>query len=207
MVILLIAMVTLAALGYASLFSLAAIVPLVAIFPLKLLSWTEALQSIRPKLLILIAASFGLATALEKTGVAAHLAAGLSAIFRRGGAYTSLLGIFLATNLLSLVISNAAAAAIMYPIAKSLAEHNDLISQKAVLYCLMAGASLVTMTPISYQTHIFVWKAGGYTWAHFLCFGAPLFFMSLGLTPLITLYVWPAAPLILANATNLTTAL
>jgi di/tricarboxylate transporter len=107
------------------LFAFAGVVGIVAVC-IRLITWRQALESIQGSLLLLIACSFALAIALERTGVASNIARGLAFIFRPGGAYTQLMGIFLATSLLTNVISNAAAASVMYPIVVSLCKDTGL---------------------------------------------------------------------------------
>ncbi len=110
------------------------------------------------------------------------------------------MGIFLATTLLTNVISNAAAASVMYPIVVSMVDETGL-SLKAALFTLMCAASYAFLTPIGYQTNLFVQRAGGYTWGNFFYFGGPLTVICLLVTPLISMFAWPAVPISTVNAT------
>ncbi len=197
--VLVVAMVVLAVF-FDLLFAFAGVVSIVAVM-LRVITWNQALASIQGSLLLLIACSFALAIALEKTGVAANIARGLAFIFRPGGTYTQLMGIFLATTLLTNVISNAAAASVMYPIVVSMVKDTGL-SLKAALFTLMCSASFAFLTPIGYQTNLFVQRAGGYTWGNFFYFGGPLTLLCLLITPLISMFAWPAAPGPILNVTH-----
>ena len=183
------------------LFAFAGVVSIVAVC-IRVITWKQALESIQGSLLVLIACSFALSVALSRTGVAANISRGLSFIFKGGGAYTQLMGVFLATGLLTNVISNAAAASVMYPIVISLCEETGL-SVKAALFTLMIAASFAFITPIGYQTNLFVQKAGGYSWGDFFYFGGPLTLICLLVTPLIAMFAWPAPIPVMQNVTRI----
>lgn len=79
------------------------------------------------------------------------------------GTFGLLYGVYLATALLTALLSNASSAAIMVPIVLSLPD--DLIAGinvKAFIYCIMVAASADFSTPIGYQTNLMVWGPGGY---------------------------------------------
>jgi di/tricarboxylate transporter len=142
------------------------------------------MESIQGKLLVLVSSSLGLALAVERTGVAANFARALSAIFNSGGAYTQLMGIYLATTIVTSFVSSSAAASVMYPVVVSMVAETGL-SLKAAIYTLMISASFAYETPIEYQTNIIVQGAAGYGWYDFLKFGGPLTFICMCITPLI----------------------
>jgi len=57
----------------------------------------------------------------------------------------------------------------------------------AVLY----SASVALMTPIGYQTNTMVWGPGGYTFADFFRFGAPLNILYISVACLLLPLVFP----------------
>jgi len=90
-----------------------------------------------------------------------------------GGTVAIQVSMYLGTALLANVVSNNAAAALMYPIAITIAEDEDLDKPRTA-YLLMLAASASFAVPFAYQTNLMVYGAGGYTFQDFLRFGGPL---------------------------------
>ncbi len=107
-------------------------------------------------------------------------------------AYWALLVIFLATNLVTSVMSNAASVALLVPVATQLAPSLNLPPQ-ALLLTVLFGASQSFLTPMGYQTNLMVFGPGRYRFFDVARYGA-------GLTVLMTLLV---PGLILAQAGGL----
>ncbi len=79
------------------------------------------------------------------------------------GSIGLLYGVYLSTALLTSLLNNASAAALMVPIVFSF--QSSLVTGvnvKAFVYCIMVGASADFSTPIGYQTNLMVWGPGGY---------------------------------------------
>ena len=144
-----------------------------AIIGFRILSPGEARDSIDFDVIVVIGAAFGLAAAVETSGLG-HAAAELVAGgFGRFGAPGTLAGIVLATVGLSAVITNNAAAALVLPIALSTATDFGIDARDAaVAVALSASASF--MTPVSYQTNLMVYGPGGYKFGDYMRLGAPL---------------------------------
>jgi len=140
-------------------------------------------------LLVAIGAALGLGAAVEQTGLAQTLAGGFVGMAGTS-TYAALVGLFATTVLISSVVTNNAAAVIMFPIAVSLAEG---ASQSPMPYAIVVliAASASFLTPIGYQTNLMVYGPGGYRFTDFLRLGAPLTLLvgalTVGLVPLI----WP----------------
>ncbi len=145
-------------------------------------SGREARRSVDWQVLIVIAASFGLGTALQNTGAAESIAISLIEL-AGGNAGISLAFMFAATALLSAVATNNAAAVIMFPIALTTA--NSLgVSLMPFVLTLMVAASASFATPIGYQTNLMVYGIGGYRFLDYLRIGIPLTLL-VGLTTII----------------------
>jgi di/tricarboxylate transporter len=144
------------------------------------------------QVLVVIAASFGIATGLQSSGAAATIAHWLIA-FAQDSPQTALAILFATTALLSALATNNAAAVLMFPIALSTAD-NLGVSLLPFAITLMLAASTSFATPIGYQTNLMVYGAGGYRFRDYLVFGLPLTLLvgvaSVVLTPLI----WPFTP-------------
>ncbi|VAW79527.1 Sulfate permease, Trk-type, partial [hydrothermal vent metagenome] len=124
------------------------------------------------QVLVVIAASFGIATALQRSGAAASIALTLIA-FAQGIPWLALALVFAATALFSAMATNNAAAVIMFPIALSTAESLGA-NPLTFAVTIMVAASASFATPIGYQTNLMVYGAGGYQFKDYLMFGTPL---------------------------------
>ncbi|CAG9467531.1 unnamed protein product [Pedinophyceae sp. YPF-701] len=145
----------------------------------KTLSVAEARRAVKWDVIITIAAAFGISRALENSGVAKAIA---DTLVRGGeamgvGDVSLYAAIYLATAVLSNVIANNAAAALMFPIAIEAAAQKGL-EPRLMLFTIMLGASAAFMSPFGYQTNLMVYGAGGYTFRNFIVFGGPLQIVS-----------------------------
>ena len=80
--------------------------------------------------------------------------------------------VYIATALLSELLTNNAAGAIMYPIA-AIAGDALKITPKDTSVAIMLGASAGFVNPFSYQTNLMVYAAGNYSVREFAIVGAP----------------------------------
>lgn len=90
-----------------------------------------------------------------------------------GGSAAIQVSMYLATALLSNIVANNAAAALMFPIAISVAEQEGL-NKDRMAFLLMLAASASFAVPFGYQTNLMVYGAGGYQFQDFVKFGGPL---------------------------------
>jgi len=147
-----------------------------------------ARRSVDWQILIVIAASFGLGSALQITGAAQTIAGSLIQV--AGGSPTvSLALMFIATALLTAVATNNAAAVIMFPIAMTTANRLD-VSVLPFVITLMVAASASFATPIGYQTNLMVFGVGGYRFSDYLRIGVPLTLVVGIATIVIVPQVW-----------------
>ena len=147
-----------------------------------------ARRSVDWQILIVIAASFGIGTALHNTGAAESIAISLIN-FAGGNPVTSLAVVFAVTALLSAVATNNAAAVIMFPIALTTANNLD-VSILPFVITLMVAASSSFATPIGYQTNLMVFGVGGYRFSDYLKLGLPLTIL-VGITAVLVVpQVW-----------------
>ena len=147
-----------------------------------------ARRSVDWQILIVIAASFGLGSALQISGAADHIAVSLIQI--AGNSPTLALALmFLVTALLTAIATNNAAAVIMFPIAMTTA-NNLGVSALPFVITLMVAASASFATPISYQTNLMVFGVGGYRFSDYLRIGVPLTLLVGVTTILVVPLVW-----------------
>ena len=141
------------------------------------------------EVLIAIAASFGLGHALEKTGAAQFIAASLIQL-AQGDPWVTLAVVYLVTMLFTELITNNAAAVLVFPIA--LATSGSLgVSFMPFAIAVMMAASASFSTPIGYQTNLMVYGPGGYRFTDYFRVGIPLNLLLCVVTVGLAPFVWP----------------
>ncbi len=147
----------------------------------------KARQSIDLSVLIVIAASFSLGAAMTKTGAANQLAQWLL-LSDSMAPWVALALVYLATVFFTELITNNAAAVLMFPIAVSVADQLGVDFMPFVI-AVMFAASASFMTSIGYQTNLMVMGPGGYRLVDYVRLGAPLSLIvaviSLTIIPLV----------------------
>ena len=133
----------------------------------------EARGSVDLDVILLIAASFAVGAAIETSGLASVVAGGLLRLFGDFGPRGTLLGIVLATVLLTELITNNAAAVLTFPIAL-VAGTSAGLDPRAVAVAVAVAASASFLTPIGYQTNTMVYGPGGYRFGDYAKLGLPL---------------------------------
>jgi di/tricarboxylate transporter len=133
----------------------------------------QARAGIEWPVLIVIGTSFGIGKAMETSGLAPFAATFVSDTAGRFGPAALLVIVYAVTLGFTILISNNAAAALMFPIALGVATASNLPFMPFALTIAFA-ASLEFMTPLGYQTNLMVMGPGGYRYADFLRFGGPL---------------------------------
>jgi len=133
----------------------------------------EAYEDIDWSVLLLIACMLPMGLVMQRSGVAAMLADGALAIAGPAGPQVALGAFYLVTSILTEFISNNAAAVVLVPIAIAAAQGLD-VSPLPFVVAVMLAASNSFMSPIGYQTNLFVFAPGGYRFIDFLRVGGPL---------------------------------
>lgn len=130
-------------------------------------------KSVDYNLIIIIALSLALGTAMMKTGVATLISDGLIPLFEPFGIIGLMAGLYLITTILAAYITNKAAVALIFPVALTMAFSQGLNPIPFVLLVAFASAANF-LTPIGYQTNLMVFGPGNYTFKDFFKIGAPL---------------------------------
>jgi di/tricarboxylate transporter len=155
----------------------------------RCVSTEGARRSIDWEVLLAIAASFAVGAALEKTGAAREIADRMIAL-AGGNPWISLAVLYGVTLLATELITNNAAAALMFPFAMDTASGLDVNFMPFVIAVMMA-ASAGFATPIGYQTNLMVYGPGGYRFSDYLKMGIPLDILVWIITVAIAPLVWP----------------
>jgi di/tricarboxylate transporter len=184
--VVLLAMVVLFTAGWVNIVT-AAMLAAGAMILLRCCTATVARQSIDWQVLIVIGASFGLGSALDKSGAAATIARNVVQL-TSGHPTATLAVVYALTMGFTALINNNAAAVLMFPIAKAAAGSLGAdLTPFAV--AIMLAASNDFATPLGYQTNLMVYGPGGYRFMDYVRFGGPLnglmFLTSVTLIPLV----------------------
>jgi di/tricarboxylate transporter len=124
-------------------------------------------------LLVIISSALVLAQSLTNTGLADGLAQALHAGLGDWGPTAALAGIFLATLVLTELMTNNAAAALVFPIAYGLAASFGVHWMPFVM-AVAYGASASFLTPYGYNTNLMVQNICGYHMRDYVRTGLPV---------------------------------
>ncbi len=145
---------------------------------------SEARDAVDLDVIIVIAAAFGVAAAVETSGLAQIVADGMVEAFDVFGPPGILTGVVVATVVLTGLVSNNASALLMFPIAVAAATGAGL-KPRGFAIAIAVASSVDFLTPIGYQTNTMVYGPGGYRFADYPRLGCPL-----TLLVVITLVRW-----------------
>ena len=156
----------------------------------RTISLSEVYESLDAQVLMLLASILSLGLALEKTGASKII--GDSLVYLSFGApeFMIVAALFLMTSLMTEIMSNTATAAILGPIALSMAKALEC-SEKPLLLAVMMGASMSFMSPIGYQTNTMIYSAGGFKFSDFLRVGTVLNVFTMIVGSALIVYFFP----------------
>ncbi len=184
-------MVLMAGLGWMTLLN-TALLATGAMLATGCLSMRAAGRSIDFATVGVLAAAVGLGATVTSSGLAAVIAELLTAI-GGGEPYIALVVVFVGCILMTNLITNAAAAALMFPIALSMAA--DLgVSFMPFVIVMMLGTSYAFLNPAGYQTNLMVYEPGGYKFGDYGRLGLPLTVLVGIVVLAITPIVYPFYP-------------
>ena len=132
----------------------------------------ELRRSVDLRLIMVIACSFALGAALDRSGVAALAATALGGL-AGGDPFRTLVLVYVAAVVFTELVTNNAAAVLVFPIAVSAAATVGADPMPFVIATMM-GASAGFITPIGYQTNLMVYGPGGYRFTDYVRLGLPL---------------------------------
>ncbi|HPE86934.1 MAG: SLC13 family permease [Bacteroidales bacterium] len=152
----------------------------------KIISANNYTRNISWDILITIACAFGISKAMQNSGVAEAIASGAIHLVKNMGPQMVLAMIYLITTVFTEVITNNAAAALVFPIALSAAAQMG-VNPTPFCIAITIAASASFSTPIGYQTNLIVQSLGNYTFKDYLKIGIPLNILSF----LVSVYIIP----------------
>lgn len=132
-----------------------------------------AYQTINWESILLIGGMLPMSLALEKTGISAAISEMLVAQLGGQSPVLLLAGIYLATSVLTMFISNTATAVLFAPIAVQSAMQMDA-SPLPFLFAVAVAASMCFASPFATPPNALVMSAGRYTFIDYVKVGLPL---------------------------------
>ena len=165
------AMVLLAAFDVMSMLN-AGLLALLAMLLTGCLNIQRAWRSIEWDTLVVLGAAIGLESAITATGLS-QVIADLLAVLGGGSPMAALTIIFIGAVVMTNVLSNAAVAAFLFPVAVSLANGMG-VSFMPFAMVLMLGISYAFINPTGYQTNLMVQAPGNYQFVDYVKIGLPL---------------------------------
>lgn len=170
--------------------ALAGILGVAVLLSFNVIKAGEARKSVDWTVLIVIGAAIGLGKAMEVSGTAELIGQWMVDLTSAYGHRAVLAGVVIVTGLLTEIITNNGAVALMFPIALSVAESQG-IEARGLFIAITLVASMSLITPIGYQTNLMVYGPGNYRFTDFFKVG---FFLELTLWGLVIILVpifWP----------------
>ena len=169
----------------------AAMVGAMVLVAARVLTPGQARDAVDLDVVITIAAAFGVAEAVSASGLADRVAMVLVDGFAWAGPRGVLLGVVLTTVALTELITNNAAALLVFPIALSSAAAAGA-GAHGVAVAVAVAASASFLTPIGYQTNTMVYGPGGYRFTDYARLGAPLTLAVAVVLVVLVPILWPA---------------
>lgn len=168
----------------------AAVIGVAIVLLTRCIDADEAFSLVDGRLLALIFAMLAIGKALQTSGAAALIAGSLAPLLMGLAPWIALWLVYVIASLMTELLSNAAVAVVVTPIAITLAGQLGVDARPFVV-AVMLAASLSFATPIGYQTNTMVYGPGGYKFTDFMRLGVPL---NLGLGLIASLLIpvfWP----------------
>lgn len=140
--------------------------------------------------LVTIAMAFAISKAMQNSGMADAIAAWAVGLSQGGDPHLLLAVVFILCSIFTELMTNNAAAALVFPIALSVAEHLG-VSPMPFIVVICIAASCSFCTPIGYQTNLIVQGLGGYRFSDFIKVGLPLTLICFALSVWLVPIFWP----------------
>jgi len=157
---------------------------------LRVVPLNSIYEQVNWPVIVLLGAMFPVAGAMETTGAADLAARFLFERVGQGNPVILLIVIMAVTMTLSDFMNNAATAAIMCPVALSMALQLG-VNPDAFLMAVAVGASCAFLTPIGHQNNTLVLGPGGFRFGDYWRLGLPVEIIVVAVSVPVIMRVWP----------------
>jgi len=167
-----------------------ALLAAVILVALRCVSARQARQAVDFSVLVVIGSALGLANALEASGAADALASGLLSVAGWLPGIALLALVYVISVGCAMLLSNAAAAALVFPVAIGIAQAAHLDPRPfAITVALAASAGFAS--PVGSNATLLTYGPGGYRYLDYTRVGLPLNALALGVALIVVPWVWP----------------
>ncbi len=156
---------------------------------LKIMPHQKYTKAISWDVLITIACAFAISKAMQNSGAAEAIARTTINFSKGFGPLGVLAALYLITTIFTEIITNNAAAALVFPIALAASQQMG-IDPKPFFVAIAIAASASFSTPVGYQTNLIVQAIGNYKFKDYLKIGLPLNLLAFILSMLLIPYFW-----------------
>lgn len=139
----------------------------------KLVSTQELKDRFPFELIVVVGGALGLSQAMFDVGLANMLAGAVNLSVTGLGPMAALIAVYVVTWLVTELVTNNAAAALMFPVAYATAEALG-VSPYPFFMALAFAASASFLSPYGYQTNLMVFSAGNYRVQDYVKAGLPV---------------------------------
>ncbi len=168
----------------------ASLIAAISLLALRVITPRQAAEAVDLNVLIVVCGSFGIGEAIGQSHLARHAADLLTSAFGPLGHRGILIAFLVTTVVVTQVVTNNAAAVLMYPVGVALAAQAHM-AQRPFVLALLVGASSSFLTPIGYQTNTIVYGMGGYRWRDFVRVGLPVTLTTIVVASITIPFVFP----------------
>src|SRR5699024_955302 len=186
--ILLISMILVVTLGWLTMLE-AMLILVVLLVGLRFINPNEIVSFIQFDVILLIASAFGVGAAMTESGLAQYVASALTELAAPLGILGVIVILYIVTNIFTEIITNSAAAVLMFPIAIEMANAMQ-VDYMGLVVVIAIAASASFMTPIGYQTNLIVYGPGGYKFTDYIKVGGPLTVLVMLVATSLIYLVW-----------------
>jgi di/tricarboxylate transporter len=155
----------------------------------KCISASIARQNVDWTVLLTIVGALGIAQALQQTGAASTIAHTVVEATQPLGPTGALVAVYLITMLFTELITNVAAAALVFPLAIAVASDFG-VSPRPFAIAVAFAASASFVTPIGYQTNMMIYGPGGYRFVDYIRVGLPLSLLLCVAAAALIPFIW-----------------
>jgi len=143
-------------------------------FVINAVNEEKVYRSIRGDVLLAVGSAFGVATAVEKTGLANFVAAKALVVAGPYGMFGMAAVVYLVANVFSMCVNNAAVVAMMGPMLIDMVAMDPSLDLKCLTWVMIMASGACFCTPLGFETNLMVQPIGEYLFVDFSRFGIPV---------------------------------
>lgn len=156
---------------------------------LKVISLTQAYESIQGSVIVLLASLIPIGAALENSGGTTLIAQGIVALTEGWSVIAILALLMIVTMTLSDVLNNVATVLVAAPIAVDISNQLQ-VNPDAMLMGVAVSASCAFLSPIGHKNNTIIMGPGGYQFGDYWRMGLPLEILIIAVSIPLIMFFW-----------------